>query len=63
MTVLTKLPPDLLTIPQAAARLGVSPDTAYAMARDGELPGAFRVRGQWRVSAVRLDRHIHGESS
>lgn len=62
MAVLSKLPPDLLTIPQAAKRLGIATVTAYRMAEKGEFPGAFKVGRHWRVSVIRLERHMHGES-
>lgn len=62
MTVLPKLPPDLLTVPQAAQRLGIGANLAYRMAEAGELPGAFRVGRHWRVSVVRLERFINGEA-
>ncbi len=61
MPVLPKLPPDLLTIPQAAARLGVTPTTAYRLAERDELPGAFKVGSHWRVSVKRLEEFKHGD--
>jgi excisionase family DNA binding protein len=57
----TKLPPDLLSIAEAAARMGVSEATARRMARRGELPEAFHVGRQWRVSKPRLERRLHGD--
>lgn len=61
MATLAKLPPDLLTVPQAAKRLGIGNDLAYKMADRGELAGAFRVGRHWRVSVVQLERFINGE--
>jgi excisionase family DNA binding protein len=63
MTILSKLPPDLLTIPQAAERLGITRVTAYRLAEHGEFPGsaAFKVGRHWRVSVIRLERFMHGE--
>ena len=55
------LPPDLLTVAQAAERLGISEVTAYRLVAQGEMPGAVRVGGQWRVSKPRLERHLHGD--
>ena len=49
-----------LSVPQAAERLGISKDLAYALTRRGELPGAFRIGRRWRVSAVRLALAVHG---
>lgn len=60
---LAQLPPDLITIPQAARRLGIASKTAYELAARGELPGAFRLGRRWRVSVIRLEKHIHGEPS
>lgn len=55
--------PDLLTVPQAAAKLGLHPDSAYRLARAGKLPGAIQVGSRWYVSVPRLERHLHGEAS
>lgn len=52
--------PNVLTVLQAAARLGISKDLAYELARRGELPGAFRLGRRWRVSAVRLTDAVRG---
>ncbi|HVX20938.1 MAG TPA: helix-turn-helix domain-containing protein [Acidimicrobiales bacterium] len=62
MATLTKLPPDLLTIPQAAQRLGITRVTAYRLAERGEFPGdaAFHVGRVWRVSVPKLERFMHG---
>ena len=57
------LPPDLLTVPQAAARLGISLATAYRLASSGRLPGAIKIGSHYRVSVVRLERFLHGEQS
>lgn len=42
------------TIAEAAAWLGVSPKTLYRQHADGELPGAFAVRGRILVSIAQL---------
>lgn len=57
------LPPDLITITDAARRLGVSVETAKKLLRDGHFPGdaALRVGRQIRVSVPRLERWLHGE--
>ena len=52
--------PNVITVPQAARLLGISPDLAYSLARRGELPGAFQFGRRWVVSLVRLRRAIHG---
>lgn len=50
-----------LSIPEAAARLGISRDLAYSLAKRGELPGAIRL-GKKRVvvSRVQLERFLEG---
>jgi excisionase family DNA binding protein len=60
-SAMTALPPDVMSVPQRARRLGVSTWTAYRLAEKGELPGAFKVGAQWRVSVPRFEREIHGE--
>lgn len=63
MSRVTQMPPDLLTIPQAAERLGISRTSAWRRAKAGELPGAFKIGALWRVSVVKLDRFIHGDTA
>ena len=41
--------PELLTIPETCALLRLGERTVYQMAREGRLPGATKVGGQWRV--------------
>jgi excisionase family DNA binding protein len=55
--------PNVLSVPQAAKRLGISKDLAYELARRGELPGAFRLGRRWLVSAVRLGHAVHGSEN
>jgi predicted DNA-binding transcriptional regulator AlpA len=52
--------PDLVTIPKAAALLGISAKTGYRLARAGKFPGdaAIRVGSSWRVSIPRLKSHL-----
>lgn len=38
-----------LTIPEVARLLRVSERSAYKMAQNGQLAGAVKFRGQWRV--------------
>jgi excisionase family DNA binding protein len=52
--------PAVVTVPRAAALLGISKDLAYDLARRGELPGAFQLGRRWLVSTVRLWAHVHG---
>lgn len=62
MTVLAHLDPDLLTIPQAAERLGMSRSTALRLAGAGTFPGdaAVKVGRKWLVSVPKLARYLHG---
>ena len=55
------LPSDVEKLPWAAEQLHVSNSTAYRMAQAGEMPGAFKVRGQWRISTVRFWREVNGD--
>lgn len=55
--------PDLLTIPQAAARIGIHRDTLYRLAATGQFPPAVRIGARWLVSVPRLERFLHGEES
>jgi len=41
--------PVLLRIEEVAAKLRIGRTKAYELAQAGELPGAFKVGGQWRV--------------
>jgi len=53
--------PDLLTIGEAANRLGVHRDTLYRLAKTGQFPPAVRLGARWLVSVPRLERFLHGE--
>ena len=46
--------PLLLTIPEAARELGISPSQAYILARNGELP-TVRIGRSVRISRRALD--------
>jgi excisionase family DNA binding protein len=52
--------PNVRSVPQAAARLGISKDLAYDLARRGQLPGAIHLGRRWRVSLVKLNQFVHG---
>ena len=52
---------DLITLPEAAKRIGIHRDTMYRLARTGQFPPAIRVGTRWRVSVPRLERWLHGE--
>ena len=51
----------LLSVLEAAHRLGVGETTAYEWARRNELPGLVRLGGRLYVRAAVLDRFITGE--
>ena len=52
---------DLLTMPEAALRLGVCTETLYRLARAGEFEPAIKIGSHWRVSIPRLERYLHGD--
>jgi len=52
--------PNVISVPQAADRLGISNDLAYDLARRGQLPGAIHLGRRWRVSLVKLNQFVHG---
>jgi excisionase family DNA binding protein len=51
----------LLTVREAAALLQISEASARRWAADGQLAGAVRVRGRWRVKTAALERWLSGE--
>jgi len=57
------LPADVATLAWAAERLGISESTCYRLAALGQIPGAFRVGGQWRVSIPKFEREVHGNGN
>jgi excisionase family DNA binding protein len=52
--------PNVISVLQAADRLGISKDLAYDLARRGQLPGAIHLGRRWRVSLVKLNQFVHG---
>ena len=51
---------DLISIGEAARRVGLHRDTLYRLARTGEFPPAIQIGSRWRVSVPRLERFLHG---
>ena len=47
--------PEFLTVSEVAAKLRLAERTAYGLIRDGRIPGAAKVGGQWRVRARDLE--------
>jgi hypothetical protein len=60
--VKTALPNDVKPLSWAAQRLGIGTSTAYRLAPLGQIPGAFKIGAQWRVSVPKFQREVHGES-
>jgi excisionase family DNA binding protein len=57
-----KLPaPDLISIPEAARRVGLHADTVYRLCRAGHFPPAIQIGARWRVSVPRLERFLHDD--
>jgi hypothetical protein len=56
------LPDDVKLLSWAAERLGISKSTAFRLAPLGQIPGAFKVGAQWRVSVPKFEREVHGET-
>jgi len=52
---------DVRLLTWAAEQLGIAPSTAYRLAATGQMPGAFKVGAQWRVSVPRFLREVHGD--
>jgi excisionase family DNA binding protein len=54
---------DLLTVPEAARRVGRHPETLYRLCRAGQFPPAVRIGSGWLVSVPRLDAWLHGSDT
>ena len=52
---------DLISIPEAARRVGLHADTLYRLCRTGRFPPALQIGSRWRVSVPRLERYLHGD--
>jgi len=52
---------DLISIPEAARRVGLHADTLYRLCRTGQFSPALQIGSRWRVSVPRLERYLHGE--
>ncbi len=50
----------VMTIPEAAVRLGISPAAAYRAAKCGEIP-TLKLGGLLKVPVVRFERLLNGE--
>lgn len=54
--------PETITVPEAARVLGISRDTAYALARRGDLP-TIRLGKRIVVSRRVIDRMLTGDAA
>jgi hypothetical protein len=54
------LPADVKLLSWAAEHLGIADSTAYRLAPFEQIPGAFKVGGQWRVSVPKFMHEVHG---
>lgn len=54
---------DLITVSEAARRIGIHRDTLYGLCRTGQFTPAVRIGRQWRVSVPRLHRYLHGDAA
>ena len=52
---------DLISIPDAAGRIGLHADTLYRLCRTGQFPPAIQIGSRWRVAVPRLERYLHGD--
>ncbi len=55
-TTATPVEPGTVTVREAARVLGIGLNTAYELARKGELPGVIRLGGRFVVSKAALHR-------
>lgn len=53
---------DLISVAEAAHRVGVHRDTLYGLCRASQFPPAIKIGRLWRVSVPRLERFLHGEA-
>jgi excisionase family DNA binding protein len=53
---------DLISIPEAARRVGLHADTLYRLCRRGQFPPALQIGARWRVSVPRLERYLHADA-
>ncbi len=58
---MSTLSADVMRLAWAAEQLGIGVSTAYRLAPIGQIPGAFKVGAQWRVSVPAFLRAVHGE--
>jgi excisionase family DNA binding protein len=52
---------DLISVPEAARRIGMHPDTLYRLCRTHRFAPALQIGSRWLVSVPRLQKFLHGE--
>jgi excisionase family DNA binding protein len=57
------LPADVKHLSWAAEYLGIGLSTAYRLAKSGQIPGAFLIGSQWRVSVPAFMAIVHQGAS
>lgn len=62
MKVRRELAGDVRRLSWAAEQLGIAESSAYRLAESGQMPGAFKVGVQWRISVPRFEAEVHGAS-
>jgi excisionase family DNA binding protein len=53
---------DLISVPEAARRIGLHADTLYRLCRTGRFSPAIQIGSRWRVSVPKLERYLHGNA-
>ncbi len=51
---------DLISVPEAARRIGLHADTLYRLCRTGRFSPAIQIGSRWWVSVPKLERYLHG---
>ena len=52
---------DLISVPEAARRIGLHADTLYRLCRTGQFPPSVQIGTRWRVSVPKLERFLHSD--
>ena len=54
------IPPETMTVDEAARRLGISKSSAYEALKRAEVPG-LHIGGRWVVPRARFERFLGGD--
>jgi len=52
-----------LAIEDVASLTGIKATTLRTLARNGRLPGAYKLGGSWRVNRAQFERHRNNDSA